>query len=383
MTEIMACCLELYGKPFPNALKREIASVIQRFDEYSLAKYKGRNKSLKLRDVLRITHPVPLTKEKEELFRKVLDDDLETPYTWETELSEKGNTREVWEELIASGRLGYMAMLRNLSNIIRSGADAAPVIQKLCDPDAVRKSRQLPFRYYSAYLTLLTHNLLTPEIQKALDGALDVSVGNMEHIPGRTLIGIDVSGSMMYPVSAKSTVRCCDIAALFGAISSRMCEDATVCYFDSTTYSMFGGNDGYTIKRFGKYDSVLDICSRSEFSGGGTNISLPLIYALEKDNTRNVRPFDRVIIFSDNMCNRSVSANEKRPVQSLADKYRAIYNKDLWIHCVDLHGYGTQQFHGSRFDLISGWSDTVLSFIMLAEKGIGTLVDAIEKYEVK
>ncbi len=90
ITEIMACYKQMYGKPFPNALKREIAEHIQRFDEYALAKYNSRGMSMKFRDVLRITHPVPKNAGTEALFRKVLDDTLETPYTWETELSEKG-----------------------------------------------------------------------------------------------------------------------------------------------------------------------------------------------------------------------------------------------------------------------------------------------------
>ena len=46
-------------------------------------------------------------------------------------------------------------------------------------------------------------------------------------------------------------------------------------------------------------------------------------------------------------------------------------------------GYGTQQFIGPRFDLIAGWSERVLPFITLAEKGLDTLVDHISRYPVK
>lgn len=134
ITEIMACYKQMYGKPFPNALKREIAVQIQRFDEYALAKYNSRGMSMKFRDVLRITHPTPKDAETEALFRKVLDDTLETPYTWETELSEKGNTKEVWDEHIQSGKVGYMALLRNLRNIIKSGADIEPVLKSFPTP---------------------------------------------------------------------------------------------------------------------------------------------------------------------------------------------------------------------------------------------------------
>lgn len=378
ITEIMACYLSMYGKPFPNAMKREIAEVIQKYDEYQLAKYTGEKKSVSLRDVLRITHPVPRNEETAALFRKVLDGTLEAPYTWEKELSARGNTRQVWEELIASGKVGYMALLRNLRNIVKSGADITPVLMILSDPLRVRKSRQLPFRFYSAYRTFSSARLLTPEIHRALEQAITASVENMEPIMGRTLIAVDVSGSMSCSVSQNSDVRCCDIAALMGAIASRLCEDATVCYFDNGTPP----RKGYRIARYGKYDSILEICEKSAFAGGGTDLSLPMKYALTEDPARDLHPFERVIYFSDNECNSSYRGLNKT-VQCLVDQYREVYNKNFWVHGVDLQGYGTQQFCGNRFNLIAGWSERVLPFINLAEAGVSTLVETIAAYELK
>ena len=382
ITEIMACYKQMYGKPFPNALKREIAEQIQRFDEYALAKYNSRGMSMKLRDVLRITHPTPKDEKTEALFRKVLDDTLETPYTWETELSEKGNTKEVWDELIASGKVGYMALLRNLRNIVKCGADIAPVLKVLSDPERVKKSRQLPFRFFSAYRMLEQENLMTPEIHRALENALTVSVENLDTVPGRTLIAVDVSGSMGSCISRKSTVMCSEIAGLLGAMSSRICEDAAVCYFDCPGgWSCLRGDKGYIVEHYGKYDSILEICRKHSFSGGGTQMDLPMKFALEEDKSASIKPFDRVIYFSDNVCNSS--SYGIKTVQSMVDKYRKKYNPDFWVHGVDLQGYGTQQFYGKNFNLIAGWSDKVLEFILLAEKGIGSLVQTIEEYQMK
>ena len=377
ITEIMSCYLSMYGKPFPNAMKREIAQVIQKFSEYQIAKYSGGSKALKFRDVLRITHPVPKTKETEALFGKILSDELETPYTWEVELSTRGNTKEVWDELIASEKVGYMALLRNLRNIAASGADIRPVLRRLADPDQIRRSRQLPFRFYSAYRTLCGQRLMTPGIHAALETAINTAIANMEQIPGRTLIAVDVSGSMSSPVSRKSEVRCCDIATLLGAMAGRLCEDATVCYFDCVSSS----RRGYRTEHHGKYESILDICARNAFSGGGTDLSLPMKFALEDDKAVHLKPFDRVIYFSDSECNSSYRGLAKT-VQGLADTYREKYNRNFWVHGVDLQGYGTQQFCGDRFNLIAGWSEAVLPFILLAEKGISTLVDTIAQYEV-
>lgn len=102
-------------------------------------------------------------------------------------------------------------------------------------------------------------------------------------------------------------------------------------------------------------------------------------FALEEDATRNLKAFDRVIYFSDNECNKGLETT----VQGMVDTYRRKYNRDFWVHGVDLQGYGTQQFCGSKFDLIVGWSDKVLSFINLAEKGVGTLVKEIETYQLE
>ena len=374
ITEIMACYKTMYGKPFPNAMKREIANVIQKFDEFQIAKYNS-SRGIKFRDVLRITHPVPVNEKVEAMFGRILNDTLETPYTWETELSEKGNTKDVWNELNASGKMGYMATLRNIRNIVRSGADIEPALEMIADPVKVRRSRQLPFRFYAAYKTLLEDGLMTPEIRNALEKALTASVENVEKIPGRTLIAVDISGSMVNRVSAKSDMRCVEIAALMGAIAQRICEDAAVCYFNSAS----GTNKGYTIAHYGKYDSILDICAKTAFARGCTNMHLPMVYALTEDKA--TRPFDRVIYFSDNMCN--VSCGGLKTVQSDVDQYREKFNRNFWVHGIDMQGYGTQQFNGAKFNLVAGWNEGVLGFINKAENGFADLIEEISRYEMK
>jgi len=46
-------------KMFPKALTKGISDALPRFDAYQLAKYKGRNKHFKLRDVFRVCRPTP------------------------------------------------------------------------------------------------------------------------------------------------------------------------------------------------------------------------------------------------------------------------------------------------------------------------------------
>ncbi|XP_051032731.1 telomerase protein component 1 [Phodopus roborovskii] len=79
---------------------------------------------------------------------------LQRPETWERELSLRGNKARVWEELIDNGKLPFMAMLRNLCNLLRSGISARHhelILQKLQDEKSVVNSRQFPFRFLNAH----------------------------------------------------------------------------------------------------------------------------------------------------------------------------------------------------------------------------------------
>ena len=380
--EIMACYYSLYsdqkvtkpnGKEYQkvkwaNPLKREIANILQNFNEYSIAKYNGGNKSVKFKDVLRIVHPTPKDEATSILFKKILEDNLETPYTWETELSAKGNTKEVWTELINSKKLGYMALLRNLKNIIKSGADYTSVLEFISNPEQVKQSKQLPFRFYAAYKTLVNNDIKDKQVLDALEKAIESSIGNFDVIPGKTLIAVDISGSMSNPLSHKSDIACFEIGALLGILLSRLTEDSEVVYFD----------DNYEVKKYGKYDNILEAVRDIDY-GGSTNMALPLEYAIESEEKhKSKRPFDRVIYLSDNECNWGT-----KTIQTFAGKYRNTYNKEFWVHAIDLQGYGTQQFCGNKFNLMSGWNEKQLEFINLAEKGFGSLIESIENYQMK
>ncbi|XP_032712839.1 telomerase protein component 1 [Lontra canadensis] len=79
---------------------------------------------------------------------------LPQPETWERELSLRGNKASVWEELIDNGKLPFMAMLRNLCNLLRVGISARHhelVLQRLQHENSVIHSRQFPFRFLNAH----------------------------------------------------------------------------------------------------------------------------------------------------------------------------------------------------------------------------------------
>jgi len=361
VTEIMSFYLATFGKPIPNSLKKGIADVLLTFDEYTLAKYKGDGKSVKMRDLLCLCRPRPESSEQEALFKRCLEGKLEVPETWETQLSANGNNRETWERLIDGGRIGYMAYLRNLRNILAANPrNVDKVLKKIADPVAVRKSRQLPFRFLSAYKSLA--NVGSSKVFDALEAAADASVDNLPKLPGTTVIAVDVSGSMSNNVSGKSDVRCCEIGMLLGVIANRICDNAIFYTF----------NNYLNKKHIATRNGIIYTTLCEAKANGGTSMELPFAQMM-KDRV----DADRIIVISDNECNGSYWS---KPIQSLADEYRNKSGNDLWVHAIDLMGYGTQQFHGPKTNIIAGWSEKVFDFIKLAEQGEGTLEKAIAEY---
>lgn len=125
---------------------------------------------MKLRDALFLVHPKDKDAQRQAIFDKIVNRQLEVPYTWEVELSALGQQHFEsdedrkkafalkWQELIESGKMGYMALMRNLSNILFfwggcgvSASAVQQVIDRLSDARQVARSKQLPFGYLPAY----------------------------------------------------------------------------------------------------------------------------------------------------------------------------------------------------------------------------------------
>lgn len=370
-TEILATYAALYGKPFPNALRRGVADALSGMSAYDIAKYQSGSREFKLRDTLRIAHPVPRDDEAAAAMSACIAGTLGKPKGWETELSARGNTAEVWDELIAEGRLGYMAMLRNLRNMLSAGANVEPVLTVLESPEAVHRSRQLPFRFYSAWRELQSAHLCTTRVHKALDAALVASCDNVDRLPGRTAVLIDTSASMSSAVSERSAVTCRDIAAVLGALATYISDDAWVCQFDTSASQLaFTGS------------SILADVRSVPFAGGGTDMKEGFACLMASGFDA-----DRVIVISDNEVNGGFGRygwwrGQLETVQCELDRYREKVGHDVWCHAIDLQGYGTQQFSGRQVNVIAGWSDQVLRFVSLAEGGFGGILDEVMAVEL-
>lgn len=91
----MAYQLHRYGKTIPNALKKAWRDHLEAANDYTLAKYRMESRTIKTIDVVRMSHA------HSDAIDKLVYDKLKNEQrTWESLISEKGSTKETWEEVI-------------------------------------------------------------------------------------------------------------------------------------------------------------------------------------------------------------------------------------------------------------------------------------------
>lgn len=267
-----------YGRKMPQAVRKGIASGARDlYNESTVVRYDSSRSAYRPSDVLELTHPKPKAEWQSQLFKFMIDrrhgrDDWTklvrtelrelfefykfesvTPDTRQARLASPGGlpklanwehlgswlpngwTAEAWELVIP--QMGYMALLRNLRNFDKASLSAEArqrVVQRLTDPEAVKTSRQLPMRFYSAWKAVNGDRRLPPWIRQMgepgadvrwgvpLETALQLSLANVPEFSGNTLVMVDHSGSMMDKPSAKSELSRSEVALVFaGAISAR------------------------------------------------------------------------------------------------------------------------------------------------------------------
>ena len=121
-------------QPLSAQVKKGLAAAFSKFDEYALAKY-DRAGAVRLRDVLFLSHARPLDEAQAALWKRLADNELATPDTWEVALSAAGrgdsSKRAIWERLLAERKLGALALLRNLRNLNEAGVAEELVLSAL------------------------------------------------------------------------------------------------------------------------------------------------------------------------------------------------------------------------------------------------------------
>ena len=202
-----------------NQVRKGLARAFGKFNDYALAKYDQAN-AVRLRDVLFLCHARPQDHAQRLLWQQLIDDSLKSPDTWEVNLSAGRDKRETFKRLLTEGKLGYLALLRNLRNMEQSGVSDTLVLAAI----RARKGaeRVLPFRYVAAAKAAVRY-------EDALDEAFLASFSEAPKLAGKTVAVIDVSGSMYASqVSAKSDMTRVDAACALAAILRETCEQPVI-----------------------------------------------------------------------------------------------------------------------------------------------------------
>lgn len=366
-------------------IQKGIAKAFNKFDEYQFAKY-NRGTEVKLRDALFLSHAKP-ARGKKKLFEKIVNETLEVPYTWETELSEAGQSgkdkKKVWEELIDSKKVGYMAMLRNLRNILQADVSDKHIKQVcafLFDEEAVLRSKQLPFRFYSAYKEISKEaNIKSQQVLQSISKAIDVSCNNFSGFKGKVMVGVDNSQSMQDNISPRSKVTRCDVACVLASMFNKISNENIVSVFA----------DNFKVANVLSTDSVLTNAEKIRNVGVGCGYETNG-YKVPEYATKNNIFVDYFVIFTDLQMYDAdwVKYHRTPPTEGRSFKeelrlYKEQVNPDVKVISFDVAGYGNTpvSIDSKNVHLIAGWSDKVFDILKAIENG-ESAIDEIKKIEL-
>ena len=201
-------------------VKKGLARAFAKFDAYQLAKY-DRDGAVRLRDVLFITHAKPKDEAQEKIWKQLVDGKLASPDTWEVALSGGADKKETFERLIAEKKLGALALLRNLRNMQVAGVSKKAIGKAL---DEMRTDRVLPYRFIAA----AQH---APDLEPELEHAMFRSIEGHAKLSGKTILLVDVSGSMDSPLSGRSEMRRLEAAVGLAILAREIGEDVEIYTF--------------------------------------------------------------------------------------------------------------------------------------------------------
>lgn len=336
-------------QPLANSVKSGLADAFAKFDEYALAKY-DRDNPVKLRDVMFLVHPESskrkvsgegklnvakpisrndyrrgLVRRNDEILAKLAGGTLATPDTWEVELSRNDGVDKgfKWTKLLNENKLGALALYRNLRNMKDAGVAPKLIRRAILESDA---KRVLPFRFVAA--DRASGGAFRDELNSKMTEAIrDSGI----HLKGRTIILVDVSGSMDRKLSEKSDMTRMDAAAALAVIGKRICEDAEVYTFSNSLVQVTNV-------------SGLDSIDRIIHSQGNNGTEL----ATSVNTIQSRLTYDRLIVITDEQATDSRFLNPTK--------------KSTHNYMINVAPYKYSVAYGNWIS-ISGFSEAIFRFI--------------------
>lgn len=367
VAEIFAA-VDYLGAKRSHALVRGSADYLSSLKPQTLAKYKLNSREYNMYDLINITHA----------YSKAINDykhnTLEKADTWEVNISGAENVEQKnqeWQRLVEEHKLGYMALIRNLNNILDSGVSQdwidANLVPQIIDKDAIAKSLMFPYRFYTAYKNLKVHNL---SIDFALGKAFTIAAKrNAPQLEGASGIILDVSASMSDHISYNSSITIKEVGACFAIALMISNPNCAIVKFGTTAKT-------YIYSPLDNPFASIDRLCANEGCGYSTNI-VPAFYELSK-----YIGLKRVFVISDMqvMDASSYTWNYYGRRHDATKVYNTEF-KNLPLYSFDLGNYRTQlkSPNDPNMHYVTALNDQVFKFIGLLESGIN-LVDYINKY---
>ena len=389
------------GTLLTNAMKKGFKSAIENFDTYQLCKYRKQ-----VIDVTNLVHADP-SKSKAEVTingekQKVLDAIMKgmtiSADTWEVAQSEAGQvvakavkegklTREQadevlaeakadnWEGLLKDGKLGVMAALRNIRNILNN--PRPEMVDMWCnlitDAERVRKALILPIHFDLAYEVVdceFNSNKYANKVRQALMDGYEKSIPNIARVfTGKTLIIVDNSGSMGWAgvnvvgmnrtYNGSETHQAKYKAGLIAATVATQCNADIIQFGTYAHWFKYNKNENV-------FSLARHVCDASD---GCTRpaTAFDLITAERKK-------YDRIVFISDNEVNgRITSDSYRRYIHDVCSPY---------IYCVDLCAYGTTPLKGDKISYFAGYGPSLYESILAQEFNASDIIDQIRKIEI-
>jgi TROVE domain len=306
--------------PLSGQVKKGLAAAFPKFGEYQLAKY-DRGGPIKLRDVLFLCHAKPRDEAQAAVWKRLIWGRLTTPDTWEVALSSGANKREAWERMLTEQKLGALALLRNLRNLREAGVDEPLVLAAL---GSMSTSRVLPFRFLAAAR-------YAPQWEEGIEQAMLNSVASTEKLPGKTIVLVDVSGSMTAPLSRGSEMQRTDAAYGLAVLLREIGEKVVVFSFSNDLVEV-PARRGFALR---------DAIDASQQHG-----ATYLGKAVEKLNRET---YDRLIVVTDEQAHDTLPGPKTKGYVINVASYKNGVGYGKWTH-------------------IDGWSESVIEYVRRLEQ---------------
>lgn len=404
MAEIMACYKFFNSKALPNAMKKGFASAIENFDLYQFGKY-----TKQIRDVANMVHPNPektfliyedFKGEKwQQDFPWILDWIMQgnniPAHTWENAQSETGQlvakavkageiTQEQanqlqqeqnaanWEQLLSEGKLGILACLRNLRNMLNANIKPDTlnmVINLLTDPKKILQGKIMPYQFDLAQEVIAAefNSIQSRKIVEALNTAYTIALPNLsELLQGNNLVIVDMSGSMwMGNGILKDPNRKTAYKTYAGDKAATIA--ATIAKATNADIIRFGANAEYV--NYNPNQDVFTLGRSFVKNMGSTNLAAAWQLAAQSG-----RKYDRVFILSDYECNRGNSyAAYQNYVNTCGNPY---------VYQIDLAAYGTTQLVGPKVRYYYGFGYSMFNDIATSEFNPSYHLDKIKQIKI-